>query len=83
MANAMVFSKSKESLETVNQYVEILLRKVAARPEVSRLLEDLQDICNIRKEHFRIKLEYFNLSEAIREIVNMNRMQADKKNIDL
>ena len=29
LANAIVFSKSQESLETINQYVEILLRKVA------------------------------------------------------
>ena len=46
-------------------------------------LQDLQDICNIKKERFRVKLEYFNVSEAIKEIVNMNKMQADKKNIRL
>ena len=46
-------------------------------------LQDLQDICNIKKERFRIKLEYFNVSEAIKEIVNMNKMQAVKKNIKL
>ena len=43
----------------------------------------MSDIYNIKKERLKIDLEYFNVSEAIKEIVNMNKMQAAKKNIRL
>jgi K+-sensing histidine kinase KdpD len=92
-ANKCISNQITEPLNTINSYVDILLRKLEQRPEIVKLLEaikgcnqmikfnilDLQDIGNIQKRSFKIKNEQVNPRELLQEVINMNKMQAHKK----
>lgn len=92
-ASQCISSQIMDPLTTINQYVDILLRKLEQRPEIMKLLEaikccnqmikfnilDLQDIANIQKRNFKIKKESLNPRELLEEVINSNKMQAHKK----
>ena len=46
-------------------------------------LKDLQDISNITRKNFNLKYQSFEVREAFTEIVNMYKMQAALKNIEV
>ena len=82
-----------EPLNLINSYADILLRKLEQRPEIIKLLEaikgcnqmikfnilNLQEIYNIEKRSFKVKNEQVNPRELLKEVINMNKMQAHKK----
>ena len=92
-ANNCISNQITEPLNTINSYADILLKKLEQRPEIVKLLEaikfcnqmikfnilDLQDISNIQKHVFKIKNERVNPHEVLQEVINLNKMQADKK----
>ena len=87
-ANACISNQIMGPLQTIIQYVEILLRKLEQRPDICNLLDaikylnnsimfqiqDLQDISNITKNRFKVKFESFNVHEAIKETIKINKM---------
>ena len=46
-------------------------------------IQDLQDISSINNSKFKKKNESFCISETIKETIEMNRMQAQQKNIEI
>jgi len=41
---------------------------------------DLQDIGNIQNHNFKIQKAHFNPRELLEEVINSNKLQAQKKN---
>ena len=93
-ANQCISSQIMDPLQTINSYVDVLLRKLENRPEIVKLLEaikccnqmvkfnilDLQDISSIEKASFKIKKAPLNPREMLQEVINLNKMQAHMKN---
>ena len=85
-----------DPLQTINQYADILLKKIANRPEITNLLEaikycnrmiqfnvkNLQDIKNIAQNNFKIMLETVSPRDLLEEVINSNKMQARKKKLE-
>ena len=92
-ANKCLSNQIMEPLNLINSYADILLRKLEQRPEIIKLLEaikgcnqmikfnilNLQEIGNIEKRSFKVKNEQVNPRELLKEVINMNKMQAHKK----
>ena len=93
-ANQCISNQLMDPLQTISQYADILLNKLAHRPEVVNLIEaikycnrmiqfniqNLQDVTNIAQNHFKIKKERVDPRELLQEVVDSNKMQARKKN---
>lgn len=92
-ANSCISKQILEPLEIIDQYVEFLCRKLEQRPEIitilnaivycSRMIQfsilDLQAISNITNQLFNVKKEKVDMREAVEEVINGNRLQANKK----